>query len=335
MVKLTDEILKEAKNLYQNGNSLKNTIEIIHQKYNIKIGKETLRTALWKRIKLRNNWEYLNINRGCVLNPNKIKKLYVVNKLSLKDIAQKFNASATGIKWILIKNNVNLRSKYEGLLLKKRKYTKYNFYGNEKEKAYLIGITLGDAHVRAISNYTLEVNTTSTHKSLINIFSSLYKKYTTGVIVSKDKNKGFRFCAYINNSFKFLLDVKKNNEIVNDLGIIPFLEFLAGFFDAEGSIVKSRHRKNFRCVVKIGNTDKELLNIIKNKLETLSIYPKIYCYSKAGRYHYYKGKNIINRKAYYMLEINKRNEILQLFKILNLKHKEKIARKNWALNFLN
>ena len=36
-----------------------------------------------------------------------------------------------------------------------------------------------------------------------------------------------------------------------------------------------------------------------------------------------------------MLEINKRNEILQLFKILNLKHKEKIARKNWALNFLN
>ena len=36
-------------------------------------------TALWKRIKLRNNWEYLNINRGCVLNPNKIKKLYVVN----------------------------------------------------------------------------------------------------------------------------------------------------------------------------------------------------------------------------------------------------------------
>lgn len=198
-----------------------------------------------------------------------------------------------------------------------------------------MGITLGDAHVRPTSSFTLEVNTTSPKKNLIDIYNNLYKKYTTGAIVLKDKNKGFRFCAYINNSFKFLLDVKKDNKIIKKLKIEPFLSFLAGFFDAEGCIVKSKHRNSLRCTIKIGNTDRELLGIIKDKLEKLNIYTKIYLYSKKGKYHFYNNKRIINRKPYYMLELNKKNEILQLLNILNLKHKDKIARKSWALNFLD
>ncbi len=333
-MELKEEILNEIKELYNKGMSIRGVRNYLIKNYNLKLGKETIRNKLSKLIKLRKSGEYLAIKRGDYLDKDKIIKEYIEHKLSLKDVAKLFNASASGIKWILIKNNIILRTKREGLLLKKGKYIKLNFNGNDKEKAYLIGITLGDAHVRSTSKYSIEVNTTSTHKALIDVFVNTYKDYTTGVLTTIDKTKGYRFVAYVNNSFNFLLKIKRDTRILNRLNINNFLYFIAGFFDAEGSIVKRKHRKSIRCVLKIGNTDLNLLNIIKKKLEFLKFNPKIYLYSKKGKYHDYHNNCIINRKNYYMLEINRKDEVLRLLKILDLKHKEKISRKKWAIDFL-
>lgn len=81
-------------------------------------------------------------------------------------------------------------------------------------------------------------------------------------------------------------------------------------------------------------TKKKVREIIKDKLEELDFHPRIYLYSKEGKYHYHNNKIVINRKAYYMLEIFRDKEMLNLFNQLNLKHEEKIIRKNWAINLL-
>lgn len=67
----------------------------------------------------------------------------------------------------------------------------------------------------------------------------------------------------------------------------------------------------------------------------LGMSPKLYLSSKKGKFHYYKNKKFINRKDYYMLDLNRKNEITQLLNKLDLKHKEKNIRKIWALNLLN
>ncbi len=334
-MRINSVILEGAKKLYLEGNSIRRVAKLIQEKYGIRIGKETTRRYLSKVLKLRSKTEYLNLKRGCRLDPQKIVKLYTDDKLSLNDVARLFNASVGGIKWTLIKNDVKLRTKHEGSTLKIGKYEKRNFDGTDNEKAYLMGITLGDAHVRPTSSFTIEVGTTSTHKSLIDIFTNSFRKYTDGVIVSKDEKRGLRFCSYVNNTFGFLIEVKRNVEIIKDFNQNMFLSFLAGFFDAEGCIVKSKHRKKLRCVIKIGNTNKEILEIIKERLEELQLHPKIYLYSRPGKYHYQKGRKIINRKSYYMLEVCRKEEILQLLNRLELKHEEKINRKSWAIDYIS
>ena len=59
----------------------------------------------------------------------------------------------------------------------------------------------------------------------------------------------------------------------------------------------------------------------------------IYRYSRSGRYHYLNDRKIINKKEYYMLEIRRKNDVLTFLKILNIKHPEKVERKEEAIQF--
>lgn len=128
-----------------------------------------------------------------------------------------------------------------------------------------------------------------------------------------------------------MLEIRENFEIIKNLDREEFLSFIAGFFDAEGSVVKRRHRKKEIYVIKIGNTRKQILEIIKNKLETFGIMTNVYKYSDEGRYHYYKGRLFINRKKYYVLEIAKKKDVLEFLKLVNIKHPEKVKRKEEVL----
>jgi len=333
-MKITKEILEDTKKWYLEGNSIRKTTKLIFQKYGTKIGETSVNTTLKNIMKLRNKKQYLAIKRGNFLNEQEIVKLYTKKLLSLKQIARMFNASPSGIKWILLKNSVQLRDKRDGLLLVKGKYEKPPFKGSEIEESYLIGIVLGDLHSRWNSRYTIEVNTSSTHEKFIELLKKLFSKYTDGIVIRPRNKDELRFYAYLDRSFDFLIKKKEQIELIKEFNQNEFLSFLAGFFDAEGCIVKGKHRKSLRCVIKIGNTNKEILEIIKDKLENLGIYPKLYLYSKAGKYHYYDGRNFINRKPYYVLEIGRKEEILKLLSKLNLKHEEKIVRKIWAIKFL-
>ncbi|MBL7117842.1 MAG: hypothetical protein ISS94_03560 [Candidatus Syntrophoarchaeum sp.] len=333
-MKIGSEILEEAKRIYLSGNSLRKTAKLIYQKHRINIGKETMRRYLKNVIKLRSKKECCAIKRGNALDEQKIAELYTKDFLSLKRIAKLFNASASGIRYVLIKNNIKIRGKWEGLRLAIGKYKKYKFNGTKEEKAYLMGITLGDAHVRRTSAFTIEVGVTSTRESLIKIFVNIFKKHTEGIIVSKDEKKGFRFVAYLDKDFDFLLKIKENTELIRNFKD-EFLAFLTGFFDADGCIAKSKRlRRGLRYEIKIGNTNKELLEIIKEKLRVLEITSNVHLYNKKGKCHYLYGKKIVSRKNYYMLEISRREHVIKLLRMLDLKHEEKIARKMEAIKFL-
>jgi DNA-binding CsgD family transcriptional regulator len=193
-MKLTQEILEDVKKWYLEGNSVRKIAKLIEEKHGVKIGKTTVEYHLKRAIKLRSKKEVMVMKRGTFLDEKEIVKLYTKFKLSLRQIAQNFKASPSGIKWILLKNNVKLRSKRDGEILRKGKYIKPPFRGTSEEKAYLIGIVLGDLHSRMRnSKFTIEVNTATTRKSMIDLLVNIFDKYTDGVICYPDKERDLDF----------------------------------------------------------------------------------------------------------------------------------------------
>ncbi|MFH8120196.1 MAG: hypothetical protein QXS37_05330, partial [Candidatus Aenigmatarchaeota archaeon] len=66
-MKITPEILEEAKKLYLEGNSIRKTTKLIQDKFGIEIGKTTIESHLKKLIKLRNKKEVMAMKRGAFL----------------------------------------------------------------------------------------------------------------------------------------------------------------------------------------------------------------------------------------------------------------------------
>jgi len=282
--KLTAEMLEEVKKWYMEGNSLRKVAKLIEEKYKVRVSNDTVRRHLLNLLKLRTKKEVMTLKRGTYLDEQKIVELYVEKKLSLKQIAKLFNASASGIKWLLLKNGVKLRDRREGLKLRIGKYEKPPFNGSKEDRGYLIGITLGDLHVRKRNTkFTIEVNTTTTCESMAKLLVDVFKKHTDGVICYWDKKKGFKFCAYLDSSFEFLLEARKELEIIKNFDREEFLSFLAGFFDAEGSIVKRKRRKTIRYAIEITNTNKRILELIKERLSEFGVCANLYKSSSKGK----------------------------------------------------
>ena len=173
-----------------------------------------------------------------------------------------------------LKSVIKLRDREEALILAKRKFRK-SFDGTSVEKAYLIGLCLGDLAVTQHSKFTILVATGSTKENFMKFLVNTFKRYT-GAIGYIPTPKGYAFYAYLDNSFKFLLNAKINFEIVEKFNESEFFSFLSGFIDAEGCIRLDKNGPYPHYVVKIGNTNLELLNIIKRKLEEFQI--KCGCY---------------------------------------------------------
>lgn len=332
--KITKEMVEEMKKLYNSGNPIRSVAKLISQKFGVRIGKSTIERYLKKVTKLRSKKEAMALRRGNPLPEDEIIKSYTKEKLSLKQISELFNASPSGIKWILLKNNVRLRDKWDGLRLRIGKYKKPKFNGNKIEGAYLMGLVLGDVAVRKISQFTIEANTSTSKKAMIDLLVETFSKHTDGVVFYPDRKKGgFRFYAFLDASFEFLLDVKKNVEVIRELEGEEFLSFLAGFFDADGCIVKTRRKDKIAYNIKIGNTNREVIGIIKQKLADYEVSSNIYIYALPGKWHRLNGRKILTTKSYWVLEIGKKSDVIKFLKLVKIRHKEKLKRKIEALSF--
>ncbi len=247
-----------------------------------------------------------------------IVELYYKQRLTQAQIGQRLNRHGNTILALMKKYGLKTRPKSET----SKRYPKYKFSGDKKEKAYLIGFRKGDLNITMPpSKNFLVVSCTSTKKNQIELFSNIFKKYGH-IWISKKRKDGNRvFVVRLNHSFDFLISKKDiiPNWILKNKA--SFLSFFAGYADAEGCFYIA---KNNVSVFQIASYDKNILKGIYNKLNIIGVEcrpPKIHI--KKG---YIKSDGYSYKNDEWVLRLNKKSPLLKLCLILEtrLKHQKRL-----------
>ncbi|MFH1129474.1 MAG: LAGLIDADG family homing endonuclease [Patescibacteria group bacterium] len=256
---------------------------------------------------------------------NQLKNLYINQKWSSPEIAKKFNCDPTFIRKKLREHNIPIRSIGDALALSNNSpYFLKDFNGNLQQKSYLIGIRLGDLHVRKLSksNYTILLQANSTQKEFIQLINFLFSPYSIMRKSDPDKKGAVCIRGSLNKSFDFLINkndviepwILKNNK--------NFAAFLAGYIDAEGSFCLC----GGDAVFGINSQDKNILRQIREKLIGLKIFlrPPLLARKEGVR-----DKNgVRSNKDIYSIRIYRKDAILKLIDLIGpyLRHKDKLRR---------
>lgn len=266
--------------------------------------------------------------RKRVIIPEKdIRKLYLEKKFSSRRIAKIYGCAYSTIDRKIKKSNVTIRNRAVAHI----KTNRISFSGDLTEKAYLIGLRIGDLRVRKRykNSETISIDCASTKSDQINLVKSLFSKYGN-VWISKPRQSGkIQIECGVDKSFSFLL---------KNLNSIPswvlrkkrlFLSFLAGFSDAEGSFFITKRDNS--AIFSLGNYNKILLGQIREKLVSLKIGGRLFRSVKKG----YKGKDgYYHRQDYWILSISRKLDLHRLIKLLipYLKHPKRILGAKIALS---
>ena len=240
---------------------------------------------------------------------------------SLKQIAHG-ELSPVTVLLHLRKRGVKLRDKVEAQIDAVTKYARRPFDGDEVEKAYLIGLRYGDLdvvrHGRAI-----RVRVSTTHPAMASLFRALFSPH--GQIhryPRESKFAGFEWTLEIDLdvSFDFLLPKPQVGDI-ESLSDDCFVAFLAGFFDAEGSIYLHWKRYGYSPELNVTNTNDELLTLIARRLTQMGFNPTLKRASQREGRGWEMPSGII-----FQLNIWRFAEVLSLLRTLSLRHPEKVAK---------
>jgi DNA-binding CsgD family transcriptional regulator len=170
-----------------------------------------------------------------------LRLLYVREKLSLKDIADKHGYSAAGVLKKLREYEIERRSISET----STKHPKYDFDGSATEKAYVIGFRLGDLGIRSRGNLVY-VSSSTTKEPQVKLIHDLFSAYGPVWIGNEGKSGARNISASLNQSFAFL--VPKHTAIPRWIlaSRTCFFSFLAGYTDAEGNFQIAGGTARFR-----------------------------------------------------------------------------------------
>lgn len=192
---------------------------------------------------------------------NRIKFLYEQRKKSTIQLAKIYSCSWKTILNRLREYNIKTRDISEAHI----KYPKKDFSGNLIEKAYLIGFSIGDLHIRKYekNGKVISAVCASTNPGQIRLIYNLFKKYGYVRINPPNKRGIIRVECALNHSFNFLLNKEDKIEPYILLNDKLFFAFFAGYLDAEGDLgVNSNNIASLR----LGTYDKNILSQIQNKL---------------------------------------------------------------------
>jgi len=235
----------------------------------------------------------------------KLEKLYLVEELSTRDIAEKLDTGRSTIYRKLKKFDIPTRDISESHV----KYDRKDFSGNSEERNYLLGFCIGDLRARKIGDKskTVKVDCGSTDRPQISLFRGLFEEYGRVWEGGPYDDGSIHVEAFLNESFSFLLDAREELEIPEDRN--DFLAFLTGFIDAEGSFFVTNGKARFA----LGNYDKELLQNLKSRLENLGVQTtKIYTnpkkYDIEGKYE--------RNDSYKLFQINRRDSLLKIIELI-------------------
>ena len=248
--------------------------------------------------------------------------------LSLKQIAG--DAVDPVTVWNHLKaRGLTLRDKVEAQIQAVTKYERRPFGGDRIERAYLMGLRYGDLHVVRHGRAT-RVRVSTTHPALANLFESLFSPYGhVHWYPRKAKLTGYEWSLEcdLDKSFDFLLE-KLNPMEVDSLRSNEFKAFLAGFFDAEGSIFLHEKSAGKTPEIAIRNTDVALLRKIEQRIRDMRISSKLtWGEQDPGRL----GGNA--RGEIWTLSIWRFVSVRHLLELLPLRHQEKVAKSRIAVLF--
>jgi len=273
-------------------------------------------------IKIRTKSEARQLLFNINISRNDLKKLYLGEKLSSFKIAKKYNCSPGFIRNKLREYKISVRTIQEALPLSNKPiYPRYNFNGDLKEKAYLIGLRKGDLHIRSVNeaNSTIIANTSSSKSEMIDLLTKTFISYGHIWKSKPDKKNAVSFRCYLNKTFNFLLTKKDLIEYWILKNKNYFGAFLAGYVDAEGTFCLC----NNNAVFSIRSQDKNILYQIRNKLIELGIFlrPPQISRKKGTR----DVLGTISNEDIWGIWIHRKDALLKLFNLLNpyLRHKDK------------
>ena len=326
-MKINNEVIIIAYDHYNKGNSVKDTIKFLEKYHAIKVHPEGLRKRFRKvGIPLRNNKEAVTLSKRKHIKIPEILDGYKLSK-SIRGLSRKSGISRSTIKKILRENGVDIFSSAEAIQFINQKHPKVPFNGNGNEKAYIIGLVEGDLHARKRSNFILRLTSASTHSSFLELIKSVFNKYGPVYVYPVKYKEEYRWNITTEidlASFSFLLNRKK--EIYQASGE-PFLYFIAGLIDSDGSIMVKKVRGNFQYFIRIFSQDKSLLDYINKKLNLMGFNSYVYLTAKKGKKNISKHSVIVYNRDYYYLELCRKKEVIELLSKLPVRHPEKIIRK--------
>jgi hypothetical protein len=251
------------------------------------------------------------------------------NGESLKQIAGELVSPVT--VWNhLKKRGITLRDKVEAQIATVMKFERPPFRGDSFERAYVLGFVWGDCSVERHGR-AIRVRTGTTHPGFVHLFTSLFGSY--GRIRTYPKKARLTSAELnlevdLDGTFEFLL--QKAVQPVPDLpkSDTKAKSFLAGFFDAEGSIYfHQKASPNFEA--QITNRDHALLQWMSSVLAGFGFHPRLYHhFQRAGRIESVRESDIWN------LHLHRREEVRRLLVELPLRHKEKTTKAKLAVAFI-
>lgn len=240
------------------------------------------------------------------------------NGESLKQIAGGV-VSPVSVLNHLRERGIELRDKVEAQIKAVTKFQKLPFDGDEVEEAYLPGLVRGDLavgrHGRAI-----RVKTSSTHPAMIELVLSLFGRHGPSRVYPRySKMVGYEWSveAELDQSFEFLL-VEKNRPPESSTEKV-ILSYLAGLFDAEGSVWMWDGRA-FAPRLSFTNKDLTMLGWIENQLTQMGFH-----WSRATS----DSQDVCKTNLW------RQSEILTLLRAIPLRHPEKKAKARLLLRRKN
>jgi len=313
------------------------------RKINLKKYEEKIKDMYWnKRLSLKKIAKEIGVSAGLIRKnmvswnierrasrkrelkkPNKeeIEKLYVNKNSNIEKIRKTLNVGLTTFYRWLKKDNIKPSRRF--------KYQKLDFSGDPREKAYILGLVAGDIHVRKHCRQIL-AELTTTHPTMMNLFYSVFQKYgTPKKYIKYNKITGryeWKVYVLLNSSFEFILS--KDFDIDNEY----FYDFLAGFFDCEGCLHIYNNHSYVGLSLLIYNSNKKLLEVIKNRLEKEGFNPKLSRFFEKGKEttnNYYRGADL------WVVRLHTNKEVVSLMNKMPIKHKEKIDKLNIAMSIDN
>jgi len=277
-------------------------------------------------IQLRSNRDRLHVK----ITPEVLGTLYWGKKMTISQIANALGVSAWTVHQRMIKFNIPRQKVGEACL----KQQKLPFSGAPTEMSYLLGLRAGDLAAKW-KGKRVRVEVCTSHRAMIELFKNLFGRYANVGMCPEYKKYAqtfaWRVFVDLDASFSFLIKKPEfiDSRILSSKDL--FLAFLAGYTDAEGSIIVSPNCGRIVFYFRICSEDFGLLRDIHKKLCEMGYRPRLAIDKKKGTDSGFSKL----KTDYWRLELCRKEEVIWLMQRLPVKHSEKIRKKDLVLEIRN